>query len=42
MFDYLIKASIINFKQFTVDSIYYLGWELNFSIRPVFALKTNQ
>ena len=34
MFDYLTKTSIINLKEFTVDSINYLGWESNLSIRP--------
>ena len=33
MSDYLTKTSIINLKDFTVDSIDYLGWESNFSIR---------
>ena len=34
MFDYLTKASVINFKEFIVESISYLGWESNLSIRP--------
>ena len=33
MFYYLTKISIINLKEFTVDSINYLGWESNLSIR---------
>ena len=33
MFDYLTKFSIINLKEFTVDSINNFGWELDFSIR---------
>ena len=32
MFDYLTKASTIHLKEFTEDSINYLGWELNFSL----------
>ena len=34
MFDYLTKISIINLKEFIVESINYLGWESNLSIRP--------
>ena len=34
MFDYLTKTSIINLKEFIVESINYLGWESNLSIRP--------
>ena len=34
MFDYLTTASVINLKKFTVDSINYIGWESNFSIKP--------
>ena len=34
MFDYLIKTSIINLKEFTVDSINCFGWESNPYIRP--------
>ena len=34
MFDYLTKPSLINLKEFTVDSINYIGWESNPSIRP--------
>ena len=34
MFDYLTTASVINLKEFTVDSINYIGWESNFSIKP--------
>ena len=30
---YLIKSSIINLKEFTVDSINDFGWESNISIR---------
>ena len=30
MFGYLIKPSIMNLKEFTVDSINYFGCELNF------------
>ena len=33
-FDYLIKTSIINLKQFNVDSINCIGWESNLSIKP--------
>ena len=33
MFYYLTKMSIINLKEFTVNSINYLGWESNLSIR---------
>ena len=47
MFDYLTKTSFINLKQFTVDSINYIGWELNLSIRPkntvyTVSMNTNQ
>ena len=34
-FDYLTKTSIINLKEVIVESINYLGWELNLSIRPL-------
>ena len=34
MFDYLTKNSIINLKEFIVETINYLGWELDFSTRP--------
>ena len=34
MFDYLTKTSIINLKEFTVDSINFIDWESNLSIRP--------
>ena len=34
IFDYLTKTSIINLREFTVDSINFLGWEWNLSIRP--------
>ena len=34
MFDYLTKTSIINLKEFIVESINYLGWESDLSIRP--------
>ena len=34
MFDYLIKTSIINLKEFTVDNINCSSWELNLSITP--------
>ena len=34
IFDDLTKTSVINLKEFTVDSIKYPGWESNFSIRP--------
>ena len=34
MFDYLTKTSVINLKEFIVESINYLGWESNLSIRP--------
>ena len=34
MFDYLTKTSIINLREFTVDSINYFVWESNPSIRP--------
>ena len=34
MFDYLRKTSIINLKEFTMETINYLGWESNFSTRP--------
>ena len=34
MFHYLSKTSIINLKQFAVDSINCIGWESNLSIRP--------
>ena len=34
MFDYLTKTSIINLKEFTVDSIDNIGRESNLSIRP--------
>ena len=33
MFDYLTKTSVINLKEFIVESINYLGWESNLSIR---------
>ena len=34
MLDYLTETSIINLKEFTVDSITCTGWESNLSIRP--------
>ena len=34
MFDYLTKTSVIDLKEFIVESINYLGWESNLSIRP--------
>ena len=34
MFDHLSKTLIINLKQFTVDSIIWIAWESNRSIRP--------
>ena len=34
MFDYLTKTSITNLKEFIMESINYLGWELDLSIRP--------
>ena len=34
IFNYLTKTSIINFKEFNVKSINYLGSESNLSIRP--------
>ena len=34
MFDYLTKNSIINLKEFIVESINCLGWESDLSIRP--------
>ena len=34
MFDYLTKTSVINLKEFIVESINYLGWESNLSIIP--------
>ena len=34
IFDYLTITSIINLKEVIVDSINYVGWELNLSIRP--------
>ena len=34
MFDYLTKTSVINLKEFIVESINYLGWESDLSIRP--------
>ena len=34
MFDYLAEASTINLKKFIMDSVNYLGWELNLSIGP--------
>ena len=34
MFDYLTKTSVINLKEFTVDSINGVGWESILSIRP--------
>ena len=34
MFNYLTKTSIINLKEFILESINYLGWESNLSIRP--------
>ena len=33
MFAYLTKNSVINLKEFTVDSINCIGWESNLSIR---------
>ena len=33
MFDYLTKTSIINLKEFTVNSINCIVWESNLSIR---------
>ena len=41
MFDYLTKTSIINLKEFTVDNVNYLGWELNlFSSLQKYSLQT--
>ena len=34
MFDYLTRTSAINLKDFIVESINYLGWKSNLSIRP--------
>ena len=34
MFDHLTKTSIINLKEFTVDSINCIRWESNLSIIP--------
>ena len=34
MFDYLTKTSIINLKEFIVESINYLGWESDLFTRP--------
>ena len=34
MFDYLTKTWIITLKKFEIDSVNYLGWNWNLSIRP--------
>ena len=34
MFDYLTRTSIVNLKEFILDSINCSGWESNPSIRP--------
>ena len=39
MFDYLTKPSAINLKESIAESINYLGWESNLSIRPPRFLK---
>ena len=34
MFNYLLKTSVINLKEFIVESINYLSWESNLSSKP--------